>query len=218
MADDERFRAGDIASTGELDLDGESSDLETAMREAVAAVEGVESAARDELAPPRAAAPGTSETERLQAEVEGLRGRLLRTLADFENYRKRTERERQELRRYALFEVMRELVAVVDNLERATAAGGAAEDLRAGVEMIGRQLRELLRRHGVTEIEALGRPFDPSVHEAVSREEDPQVTTPTVVDELQRGYRMHDRLLRPAMVRVAVPAEGQPGVDEGPAL
>jgi molecular chaperone GrpE len=218
MADESNYRTGEV---GELDLDGDNQDLERTMREAVAAVEEVESAARDELAaPPAPVTPAVreSEAERLRRESDELRDRLMRTLADFDNLRKRTERERQELRRYALFETMRELVAVTDNLERAAAAGGSVEDVRAGVELILRQMRELLRRHGVTEVEALGRPFDPSVHEAVSREEDPRVTAPIVVDELQRGYRMHDRLLRPAMVRVAVPAEAKPGQDEGPAL
>jgi molecular chaperone GrpE len=102
---------------------------------------------------------------------------------------------------------MRDLVAVTDNLERAAAAGGAVEDLKAGVDMILQQMRETLRRHGVTAVEAVGRPFDPAEHEAVTREEDPAVSSPVVTAELQRGYKMHDRLLRPAMVRVSVPAE-----------
>jgi len=212
---DPRARAG--ADVSELDLDSDNTDLEAAMREAVAAVEEVESAAQTEPIGRAAPAPAGGEAERLGREVEALREQLKRSLADFDNLRKRTERERQELRRYALFDLMREFVTVVDNLERALAAGGSAEDLKAGVDMILRQMRELLRRHGVTEIEALGQPFDPSLHEAVSREESASVPVPTVVGELQRGYRMHDRLLRPAMVRVAVPAEDKPAEDEPPA-
>src|SRR5687768_1414979 len=111
MADDKHARPGDVAAMGELDLDGDGADLETTMREAVAAIEEVESAARDELSPRPAASAvsAASETERLKAEADELRDRLMRTLADFDNLRKRTERERQELRRYALFETMREL-------------------------------------------------------------------------------------------------------------
>ncbi|MGH9362582.1 MAG: nucleotide exchange factor GrpE [Thermoanaerobaculia bacterium] len=191
---------------GEIDLDLEGQDLETAMRDAVAAVEEVE-AGSGRPAPAAGAAATAAEADELRAENRELRERLLRAHADFENLRKRTERERQEQRRYALFDTMRELIAVVDNLERALAAGGAAEDLKTGVELILKQLRELLRRHGVTAVEALGRPFDPAEHEAVSREEDAAVSSPLVTAELQRGYRMHDRLLRPAMVRVSVPSE-----------
>jgi molecular chaperone GrpE len=109
---------------------------------------------------------------------------------------------------------MRDLLPVIDNLERALAAPGTAEDLRGGVELIARQFAEVLRRFGLTEVPALGQPFDPRVHEAVSREESDEVDRPTVVAEFQRGYWLNDRLLRPAMVRVAVPPE--PG-EEGQA-
>jgi molecular chaperone GrpE len=208
MADDTGF--------GEIDLDVEGADLESALREAVAAVESVEGAsgAAHTTAPEEehlarvAPAVSESDSERLRRESDELRDRLMRTLADFDNLRKRTERERHEIKRFALFDTMRDFVAVVDNLERAVGAGGSRDDVVAGVEMILRQMQELLRRHGVTELEALGRPFDPSQHEAVAREEDAGVAEPTVVGELQRGYRMHDRLLRPAMVKVAMPSEG----------
>ena len=99
---------------------------------------------------------------------------------------------------------------MVDNLERALSAGGSADDLKRGVELIARQMQEALRRVGVQEVAAEGAPFDPAVHEAVSREESADVTAPTVIAAFQRGYLLYDRLLRPAMVRVAVPAE-KPG-------
>jgi molecular chaperone GrpE len=130
----------------------------------------------------------------------------VRTLADFDNYRKRSERERQDIRRYAVVEPLRELLGVMDNLELALSAGGSAEDLKQGVEMIHRQMGELLRRLGAKEVPAAGQPFDPAVHEAVAREEDPTVKTATVKEELRRGYTIHDRLLRPSMVKVAMPA------------
>jgi len=188
-----------------LDLDEQSTDLETAMREAVAAVEGSEESSRAEAAD----AEGTDadEVTRLRQEIADLRDRSMRTLADFDNFRKRSERERQELRRYALLEPLRELLTVADNLDLALSAQGSADDLKRGVEMIHRQMLELMRRFGVTEIAAVGQPFDPTLHEAVSREESAEVKAPTVAAELRRGYRMHDRLLRPAMVKVAVPPE-----------
>jgi molecular chaperone GrpE len=96
---------------------------------------------------------------------------------------------------------------VLDNLERAMVSAGSVEDLKAGIEMIVRQLREVLRQHDIEEVEALGKPFDPALHEAVAREEDPGAAVPTVTEELQCGYTIQGRLLRPAMVRVAMPRE-----------
>lgn len=218
-----------------LDLDEQSPDLEAAMRAAMAAVEGVESGIRPAVDPP-AAAPGASsgassgtssnkeDVAKLQQENAELRDRVTRTLADFDNFRKRSQRESQELRRYALLEPLRELLAVADNLDLALSAQGSAEDLKRGVEMIHRQMQELLRRFGVTEVPAVGQPFDPTQHEAVAREESSEIKTPTVTAELRRGYKLHDRLLRPAMVKVAVPSEAGPaptpaaGGEEGPAL
>src|SRR4051812_43868614 len=229
MADDMR-NAGDAPEVA-LDLDDQTTDLEAAMRDAVAAVEGVESGAgRGGDAPAggadeTAATAATAETAKLRQEAADLRDRLVRTLADFDNYRKRAERERQEQKRFALLEVLREFLTVADNLDLALSAQGPADDLKRGVEMINRQMTELLRRSGAVEVPAVGQPFDPTVHEAVSREESTEVKTPTVTAELRRGYKLHDRLLRPAMVKVAVPAEAPAPVtggagsgEEGPAL
>ncbi|HSG39473.1 MAG TPA: nucleotide exchange factor GrpE, partial [Thermoanaerobaculia bacterium] len=223
MADDVK-NAGDAQEVA-LDLDEQTPDLDTAMREAVAAVEEVEAGAR----PADSAANsggGSEEVTRLRQEIADLRDRSVRTLADFDNFRKRAERERQEQRRYALLEPLRELLTVADNLDLALSAQGSAEDLKRGVEMIHRQMQELLRRFGAVEVPAVGQPFDPTLHEAVAREESAEVKTPTVVAELRRGYKMHDRLLRPSMVKVAVPVEtaapaapaGNGGGEEGPAL
>jgi len=156
----------------------------------------------------RAEAPSEdAEVAQLRREVEDLRDRSIRTLADFDNFRKRTERERRDLARYAASEAMRDLLEVADNLERALEAGGSPDDVRTGVDMTLRQMRDALRRHGVEEVPAVGARFDPAVHEAVSRREDPGAAEATVVEQLQRGYRLHDRLLRPARVVVAVPPE-----------
>lgn len=205
MADDDKNMGEDEAVA--LDLDGQTEDLDAAMREAVAAVEGVEQGT--------ASAEETDEEEvaKLRREIADLRDRSMRTLADFDNFRKRSERERQETRKYALAEPLREFLEIVDNLGLALSAAGSADDLKRGVEMIHRQMQELLRRLGVREIEALNQPFDPALHEAVQREEDPTVKTATVVGELRRGYMLHERLLRPSMVKVAVPSETKPAVE-----
>jgi len=211
MADEQTKGAADGAEAtevAELDLDGGEPDLESVMRDAVAAVEGVESEAAPGGTRPAADDPG--EVARLRREVADLRDRSMRTMADFDNYRKRTERERQEAKRYALLDPLRDFLAVVDNLDRALSAQGSADDLKRGVEMTLRQFEDQLRKNGVLEVPAQGEAFDPAVHEAVSRQEDPTVERPTVAEVLQRGYRLHDRLLRPAMVKVAVPAEKPP--------
>ena len=216
MADNTR-NASDTPEVA-LDLDEQTTDLEAAMRDAVAAVEGVESGSKGD-AP---AEGGAAEIARLRQEIADLRDRSMRALADFDNYRKRAERERNELKRYALLDPLREFLTVADNLDLALSAQGSADDLKRGVEMIHRQMNELLRRFGAVEVPAVGQPFDPTVHEAVAREESAEVKSPTVVAELRRGYKMHDRLLRPAMVKVAVPKEGGgaggDGVEEIPAL
>ncbi|HEV7786674.1 MAG TPA: nucleotide exchange factor GrpE [Thermoanaerobaculia bacterium] len=218
MADD--ASKGDAPEVA-LDLDEQTTDLEAAMRDAVAAVEAGSSSGN-----PAAPGPAASEeVERLRREIADLKDRSVRTLADFDNFRKRSQRESQEFKKYALLEPMRDFLTVIDNLDLALSAQGSAEDLKLGVEMIHRQMQELLRRFGATEVPAVGQPFDPTLHEAVAREESPEVKAPTVVAELRRGYRMHDRLLRPSMVKVAVPVEEKPGPaasddrsEEGPAL
>jgi len=213
MADD--ASKGDAPEVA-LDLDEQNTDLEAAMRDAVAAVEAGSR--------PAAGPAASEEVERLRREVADLKDRSVRALADFDNFRKRSQRESQEFRKYALLEPLRDFLTVIDNLDLALSAQGSAEDLKLGVEMIHRQMQELLRRFGATEVPAVGQPFDPTQHEAVAREESPEVKAPTVVAELRRGYRMHDRLLRPSMVKVAVPVEEKPAPvsedrgEEGPAL
>lgn len=162
-----------------------------------------------------AATAPDSGAERLGAELAELRDRFLRLRADFDNYRKRMAREREEQARRALAEPILELLPVLDNLERALESPAGGEELRRGVELTAKQFVDTLRRFGLAEIPALGQPFDPQVHEAVAREESPDVEEATVVGELARGYWLDGRLLRPAMVRVAVPpAAPPPAVEE----
>lgn len=147
------------------------------------------------------------ELANLQQEIARFRELYLRKLADFDNYRKRQEREMGEFRRYANAEVFRDCLPVLDNLERALAVpGGAASGLREGVELVLRQFKDVLGRNGLAEVDPTGQPFNPTLHEAISRNEDSRVQEPTVVHVLQKGYRLGERLIRPALVIVAVPA------------
>ena len=135
--------------------------------------------------------------------------RLLRKTAEFDNYRKRTDRERQQLADAAAADLIKDLLPLVDDLERALAAApgeGTAQTVasyRTGVELIYKQLAELLRKRNVTAIEAKGADFDPHVHQAVATEPSASHRDNEVIEELRRGYRLGERLLRPAMVKVA---------------
>jgi molecular chaperone GrpE len=142
----------------------------------------------------------------LRRERDGLQDRLLRTAAEFDNYRKRMDRERRELTDYTAGEVMKELLPIVDNLERALQAAADDDPLRKGVELIHRQMLDMLRKRGVRPIEALGADFDPNFHQAVIHEVSAEHREGEVMEELQRGYVVGDRLLRPSMVKVAKPA------------
>jgi molecular chaperone GrpE len=151
-----------------------------------------------------------SEHERaIRAEEEAgrIREALLRKAADFENMKRRTEKEKAEYFRFALAEVLADVLGVVDNFERAVAhrADATGEEFHAGIDMIAKQLTDSLRKYGVEEVPAGNVPFDPNVHEAVVREETDSAPPGTVLDVLQKGYLLNDRLLRPARVKVAAP-------------
>ena len=148
------------------------------------------------------------ELETLRADSAAVKDRYLRAAAEMDNQRKRLDRDRTEYLQYAQGELLKELLAVVDNFDRALAnPAGAVEGtgFLAGVELIAKQLQDLIRKRGVTPIAALGAPFDPTVHQAVLTEEAEDVAEPMIGEELQKGYRLHDRLLRPALVKVRVP-------------
>ncbi len=150
------------------------------------------------------------EIERLRAEVEEYKDKYLRALAELENYRRRMEEERVRQMQYANEKLLRELLPIVDDLERALASEGAsAEALRKGVEMILGKLRQTLEAFGVEVMETVGETFDPYLHEAVDRVVTAEVPEGTIVSELQRGYKYRERLLRPARVTVAVAPQEQ---------
>lgn len=168
---------------------------------------------------PAPAPPATSaEEEETAREVDALKERLLRLRADFENFKKRASREQRESEQRAAGRLIATVLPVVDDLERALAAArseAGGEGLRAGVEMIHRQLLEALSREGVRPVDAVGCRFDPNVHDAVATDDSAAQPPQTVVEELRRGYWLHDRLLRPALVTVSVAPGGAP--DASPA-
>lgn len=179
--------------------------------------------AADEAAPETAAAPApvatpdaaalTEQVAKLQAEKEELRQTLIRRQADFENYRKRIERERHEEGRRTIARVIEGLLPVLDAFERALAAheDPAYAEYRKGFELIYRQLWEALERQGLKRVEAAGKRFDPHYHQAVERVETREHEDGAIIELLQAGYVFRDKVLRPAMVRVAIhPPEKAP--------
>ena len=144
-----------------------------------------------------------SEVERLRAERDMLLDRMARMQAEFDNARKRAAREQQDFRDYALVDTAKAVIPVLDSFERALRASPEKSEFHVGVELIYKQLQDALAKLGVKPISAQGEPFDPRFHEAVEMVESTDVEDDHVLDELQRGYLLKDRLLRPAMVRVA---------------
>jgi len=140
----------------------------------------------------------------LRKDRDGLHDRLLRQAAEFDNYRKRVERDRRESAQFAAVDLVQDLLPVIDDFERALQIEApGAESYRHGLEIIHRALMEMLRKRGVTPIEAVGTNFDPQVHQAVSYEEAPDRRDGEVMEQFTRGYRLGDKLIRPAMVKVA---------------
>ena len=156
-----------------------------------------------------------------QEAVDEERARRVRLAADFENYKKRVEREREADQRQASVRVVQSLLPVLDNFERAIAAATAEEAASSfypGVLLIFRQIRDELRREGLLSIDAVGQPFDPAFHEAVATEEQHDLPHHTIMEEMQRGYTLHERLLRPSLVKVRTQPgmeDTDPGNDEG---
>jgi molecular chaperone GrpE len=155
--------------------------------------------------PDAPAASESSELADLQRERDDYKDRWLRKGAEFDNYRKRIERERREQADQSVVDLLEELLLVVDDFDRALTVdadeGGNA--YRKGVELIHGKLHDLLRRQGLKPIDALGADFDPNIHQAVVHEESPEHREGEVIGELRKGYMLNDRLLRPAMVKVA---------------
>jgi molecular chaperone GrpE len=143
--------------------------------------------------------------DELRRERDDYQDRWLRKTAEFDNYRKRIERERREQADQAVVNLMQEVLLVVDDFDRALTveSGGGADAYRKGVELIYQKLSDLLRKRGVKPFDSLGADFDPNVHQAVVHESSPEHREGEVIGEMQKGYMMGERLLRPAMVKVA---------------
>jgi molecular chaperone GrpE len=189
----------------ETELKGIEGGANAAAAYAAAAAEAAEAAAAAQPLPTEtiaeAAAPG--ELEQLRGERDQLLDRLARLQAEFDNARKRAEREKAEYREYAVGAVIEKFLPVMDNFELALKSTGSTEQLRQGVELIVKQMEGVLEQFGVRPVEAVGEPFDPRLHEALGTVERDDMPDHHVAEEIRRGYRHKERLLRPSLVRVA---------------
>jgi molecular chaperone GrpE len=172
----------------------------------------------------KAAEPGAAETQaadaslvapedqikQLQADRDNLMQKWLMAVADLDNYRRRVQKEVDQERRYAALPLARDLLPALDNLHRALEAarnGGDADRLAQGVQMVARQFDDILARHSIVPIAAAGKPFDPNLHQALQQVPAPDKPPLTVIQECERGYTLHDRVVRPSTVIVSAPAE-----------
>jgi molecular chaperone GrpE len=160
----------------------------------------VETPVEETAAPDQA----TAEIAQLRGERDDLKELLLRRQAEFDNFRKRTERERSEYVQYAAMDTVKELLPVLDDFERAIKVECNSPEYVKGIEMIYNRMSESLKKQGLEPVDAVGKPFDPHLHQAIERVETTDAADNTVIGEFQRGYNFKGKLLRPAMVRVAV--------------
>lgn len=184
-------------ANGRSEVEKSALDLE---HELPASDDGSESVAQARVVSPSVP---ESELEKIKAERDSLLDRLSRAQAEFENARRRATKEQQEFREYAISDAIKSLLPVVDSLERALQVKSDASEFRGGVELIYKQLQASLAKLSVNPIISKGEPFNPHLHEAVEMVETSEVPDHQVIEELQRGYKFKDRLLRPAMVKVA---------------
>ena len=158
---------------------------------------------KEQVVSPQQTAEHVSEVEKLRAERDALLDRLARMQAEFDNARKRAAKEQQDYRDYALLDAIKTLIPVLDSFDRALQAAPQKSEFRVGVELIHKQLQDALAKIGVRPISAKGEQFDPRFHEAIEMVDTEDAEDHQVLEELQRGYKLKDRLLRPAMVKVA---------------
>ena len=189
-----------------------SPELEEALRQATEAVEARQ-AERERGEAGEAGESQAGELDALRGELSALQDRMVRLQADFDNFRRRALKEREEAYQYGHENLVKDLLATVDNLDRAIehgqrSDGGDFESMLQGVELVRQQLLGVLANHGVKEIEVENAAFDPKLHEAMAQREDGSVPVNTVIEVFQKGYRLRDRLLRPARVVVSKQVEG----------
>jgi molecular chaperone GrpE len=181
----------------------QGNDADSGRADAVGAGVSDGDEAKVPLVPVETATVQKEEYDRLKAERDLLFDRLARLQADLENSRKRETRERTEFRDFAVSNAVEQFLPVLDNFQLALRSTGSTDQLRAGVELIVKQMEEALRSLNVQPVEAVGATFDPRVHEAIEMVERNDLPDHQVFEEVRRGYRIRDRLLRPALVRVA---------------
>ena len=198
--DDEGGEVVEITTVEEEEEDPREEELQE-LRGALASEQASHQQAREQVE----SLQGSVKT--LEEEKEEINNRFLRSVADLENYRRRTEREKEELRKYGIEKAVADLVPAVDNMERALAHAkdqGESSSLVEGIGMVYRQILSALKKYGVQPFDSKGQPFDPQRHEAIQQVESAEHDTGTIVEEYQKGYFIHDRLLRPALVVVAI--------------
>ncbi len=155
--------------------------------------------------------------ETIIAERNDYKDKYLRNLAEVDNFRKRMKKEKDDFKRYILGDFLTSLLEVVDNIERALKVKSETSDensIITGVEMIYKQVIDLLKKNNVVEIDAMGKHFDPNLHQALSKDESPDVDEPVIIEIYQRGFMYNDKLLRPVLAKVAVPLEVEDTVIE----
>ncbi|WP_068774335.1 nucleotide exchange factor GrpE [Paenibacillus sp. FJAT-26967] len=148
-----------------------------------------------------------AELQELRVQAEENQQRLLRTQADFDNFRRRSRQEKEEFAKYASLKLIEQLLPVIDNFDRALLSSRETQDFEAlakGIEMVYRQLEQLMTQEGLTPIQAVGQPFNPEFHQAVMQVETEEYEEGIVVEEMQKGYMLKDRVIRPTMVKVSV--------------
>lgn len=203
----EQTRQGraDSGQAGNVEANAENEMAENASRGADTVAEPLEAEVEvEETAPPEGAADPASDLM-----VQDLKNQLARTLADFDNFRRRTRQEKEDLQKYANRKLLADLLPVVDNFERALQSfdnetSAQSADIKKGIDMVHRQFLSVLQAAGVEAMNAVGKPFDPNVHEAVMQEPSNDQEAGTVLEEFQKGYMLEGRVLRPAMVKVSV--------------
>jgi len=149
--------------------------------------------------------------QKIGKERDEFKDKYLRTLAEMDNFRKRLKKEKEDFQKYALNDFLIDLLQILDNLERALKAKNIENErsIVSGVEIIHKQLLDLLKKYQVIEIDALGKRFDPTLHEALAKEERQGISEPVVLEVYQKGFTYHDKLIRPALTKVAVPISHQ---------
>jgi molecular chaperone GrpE len=185
---------------------GNAGEAELELDHELPPAENDEEAARVEssAAPQRTAAADAEELKKARQQAAAYLDRAARIQAEFDNYRKRAAREQQDFREYALADALRTLLPILDSLDRAVKTNAASlDEYRSGIELIDKQFHDALAKLGVEPLAAQGESFDPNLHQAVQMVDTDEAEDNHVIDELQRGYKLKDRLLRPAMVRVA---------------